>query len=269
MSNDRGEIIIEERVLAEGFTPLPNVILLDRGVSYGAKQAYGLLLHYSWRYRGFPGQTVMAADMAATERTVRKYLKELEEVGLVTIRQLGLGRPNTYILHSVEKWAADRKKSSGLAGKKRPVQAEEIFQHNDNTENQEKNEDESPSFFQEIGERYGRNAHDRKALAKSLAKWPEEAVRWAVEQLEDQDGRIENPAAWLNAVVPALASELAERREAERSRERERLVVIRSTARFYDQAHDPRDLQARLLETFPGEEELVTQVLREMAKPPG
>ena len=120
MTEDRGEIIIEERVLAEGFTALPNVILLDRALSYGAKQAYALLLHYSWRYRGFPGQATMALDMAATDRTVRKYLKELEDAGLVTIRQLGLGRPNTYILHSVEKWVADRKKSSGPGGRKRP-----------------------------------------------------------------------------------------------------------------------------------------------------
>ena len=46
-----------------------------------------------------PGQQKLATDMGAGERSVRTYLKELEEANLLEVTQRGLGKTNLYRLH--------------------------------------------------------------------------------------------------------------------------------------------------------------------------
>ena len=124
---DVGEIIVEDRALRD-FVQMPLVVVLDQQISAGAKVAYGLLLWYAWRGIGFPGQQAMGAHLGTTERSIRTYLRDLMDNDYLEVKQHGLGRPNTYIIKSLQnRPGLDRKISSGLAGRNLPVQAEEIF----------------------------------------------------------------------------------------------------------------------------------------------
>lgn len=124
---DVGEIIVEDRALHD-FVQMPLMVVLDQSISAGAKVAYGLLLWYAWRGMGFPGQQAMGAHLGTTERSIRTYLRDLIENDYLEVKQHGLGRPNTYIIKSLQnRENSDRKISSGLAGNNLPVQAEENF----------------------------------------------------------------------------------------------------------------------------------------------
>lgn len=94
------EIIGADPVTRHGFTQVPNFVLTKKELSVGAKLAYAMLLKYAWGDQAcFPGQTKLAEDMGAGERSIRTYLKELESGGLLEIKQRGLGMTNLYRLH--------------------------------------------------------------------------------------------------------------------------------------------------------------------------
>src|ERR1700724_874735 len=89
------EIIGADPITRHGFTQVPNFILTKKDISVGAKLAYAMLLKYAWANDAcFPGQIRLAEDMGAAERSVRTYLKELEAVELLEIKQRGLGKTN-------------------------------------------------------------------------------------------------------------------------------------------------------------------------------
>ena len=59
-----------------------------------------MLLKYAWDDDAcFPGQQKLAEDMGSGERSVRTYLKELEDAGFLEVTQRGLGKTNLYRLH--------------------------------------------------------------------------------------------------------------------------------------------------------------------------
>jgi hypothetical protein len=107
------EIVGADPVTRHGFTQVPNFILTNEAVSVGAKLAYAMLLKYAWADNAcFPGQTQLAKDMGSGERSVRRYLEELEKAGLLEITQRGLGKTNIYRLFlTVQKPAARRRLS--------------------------------------------------------------------------------------------------------------------------------------------------------------
>jgi DNA-binding MarR family transcriptional regulator len=97
-----GEIRIEDAALAGGFVQLPAVVVFDADLSSGAKITYGALLWYGWKYHHCPEQRVMAADIGVSLRTVQGHVAELERRGYIEVVQLGLGRPNAYIIKTLE-----------------------------------------------------------------------------------------------------------------------------------------------------------------------
>jgi hypothetical protein len=104
------EIIGADLATRHGFTQVPNFILTKKDISVGAKLAYAMLLKYAWDNDAcFPGQVRLAEDMGAAERSVRTYLKELETVELLEIKQRGLGKTNLYRLHLTIKNAKTRR----------------------------------------------------------------------------------------------------------------------------------------------------------------
>jgi len=83
-----------------GWTGVPNFILESKDISVGAKLTYAMLLKYAREMdECFPGQERLANGMGNGERSVRRWLKELEEAGLISIKQRGQGRPNLYTVH--------------------------------------------------------------------------------------------------------------------------------------------------------------------------
>lgn len=105
------EIVGADPVTRHGFTQVPNVILTKKELSVGAKLAYAMLLKYAWGDEAcFPGQTKLAEDMGSGERSVRRYLDELEQARLMEIVQRGLGKTNLYRLFlSVQRSARGRR----------------------------------------------------------------------------------------------------------------------------------------------------------------
>lgn len=94
------ELIGADPVTRHGFTQVPNFILTNKNLSVGAKLAYAMLLKYAWTDSAvFPGQQKLADDMGAGERSVRTYLKELEDANFLEVKQRGLGQTNLYRLH--------------------------------------------------------------------------------------------------------------------------------------------------------------------------
>jgi hypothetical protein len=94
------EIVGADPVTRHGFTQVPNFILTNKNLSVGAKLAYAMLLKYAWTDDAcFPGQQKLAEDIGSGERSVRTYLKELEEMTFLEVTQRGLGKTNLYRLH--------------------------------------------------------------------------------------------------------------------------------------------------------------------------
>ena len=80
-----------------GFVQVPTVILLAKDISGNAKLVYAMLLKYTWDNDAcFPGQLKLAEDMGSGERSVRRYLDELEKANLLEIVQRGLTKTNLY-----------------------------------------------------------------------------------------------------------------------------------------------------------------------------
>jgi hypothetical protein len=93
------EIVGADLATRHGFTQVPNFILTNADISVGAKLAYAMLLKYAWGDDAcFPGQTKLGVDMGSGERSVRRYLEELEKADLLEIVQRGLGKTNLYRL---------------------------------------------------------------------------------------------------------------------------------------------------------------------------
>jgi DNA-binding transcriptional ArsR family regulator len=98
------EIIGADPATRHGFTMVPNFLLTNKKLTVGAKLAYAMLLKYAWSDDAcYPGQQKLAEDMGSGERSIRTYLKELEEEGLLEVQQRGLGKTNLYRLHLVVK----------------------------------------------------------------------------------------------------------------------------------------------------------------------
>ena len=94
------EIVGADPATRYGFTQVPNFILVSKALSIGGKLAYAMLLKYAWSDNAcFPGQQRLADDMGSGERSVRTYLKELEDGGFLEVTQRGLGKTNVYKLH--------------------------------------------------------------------------------------------------------------------------------------------------------------------------
>jgi hypothetical protein len=92
-------IRVHEPRVQVAYTMVPNPILEDERLSMGAKLTYAMLLKYAWYdNQVYPGQATLARQMGCTERSVRTYLHELDEVGLLAVEQRGLGRTNVYTL---------------------------------------------------------------------------------------------------------------------------------------------------------------------------
>ena len=118
------EIVGADPVTRHGFTQVPNFILTKPELSVGAKLAYAMLLKYAWDEGAcYPGQLKLAQDMGSGERSVRRYLDELESAGILEIQQRGLGKTNYYRLHlTIRKQTkgGGRARPANLAGQERP-----------------------------------------------------------------------------------------------------------------------------------------------------
>lgn len=99
---ERDTLILEDDTLKHGFIQLPKIVLRARNLSRDAKLLYSILLSYAWDDdRCFPGYARLCDDMQASENMVRKYMRELMEIGLLSQKRRGLGKTNLYFMHAI------------------------------------------------------------------------------------------------------------------------------------------------------------------------
>lgn len=108
MSDDRaslgvGSLVIDDPIYARGFVVLHKYILHARNVTAQAKILYCFLLSYAFQdEQCFPGYERLQGDTGWSENVVRKYMRELEEVGLVAVEQRGHMKTNLYHIARLE-----------------------------------------------------------------------------------------------------------------------------------------------------------------------
>jgi len=94
------ELDTHDPVVRGGFTQVPNFILKDPALSFGAKVAYSMFLSYAWHNDScFPGQDRLAVDMGVTRPRVTQLISELQRASLITIQRRGQGKTNVYRVH--------------------------------------------------------------------------------------------------------------------------------------------------------------------------
>jgi len=92
-------IVILNEALKHGFTQLPNYVLKEKRLSFGAKLTYAVLLSYAWEKDScFPGQERIAQELSTSERSIRRFLVELKDSGFIDWKQQGLNKPNIYYI---------------------------------------------------------------------------------------------------------------------------------------------------------------------------
>ncbi len=109
-------IVILNDALKHGFTQLPNYVLKDKHLSFGARLTYAVLLSYAWQEEScFPGQERIAIDLGTSERSIRRFLVELKDRGFIDWKQQGLNKPNIYYILDYKplKFEAGRTSVSG------------------------------------------------------------------------------------------------------------------------------------------------------------
>ena len=113
-----GEVIERNIVLrgadiltTRGFTQVPNHVLDNAKLSPGAKLTYAMLLKYAWQNDYcFPGQERLAKDIGGVQRSVVRYIQELERTGFIKITRRGQGKSNIYEFDLEHKKLTRRKK---------------------------------------------------------------------------------------------------------------------------------------------------------------
>lgn len=83
-------------VLRRGFTSVPNALLENSSVSVGARMTLIALMSFAWKRDPFPGQERLGQMLGVTDRTIRDYITELREAGLLTVQRRGKGNTNLY-----------------------------------------------------------------------------------------------------------------------------------------------------------------------------
>jgi hypothetical protein len=96
---EKHTIVILNEALKHGFTQLPNFVLKEKKLSFGARLTYAVLLSYAWQEDScFPGQDRMAQDLGVTRKAINSYLSELKINGYVDWQRRGLGKTNVYFI---------------------------------------------------------------------------------------------------------------------------------------------------------------------------
>jgi DNA-binding transcriptional regulator YhcF (GntR family) len=270
---DPNTLIVEDESLRYGFIQLPRQLLYARNLSYAAKLLYAVLLGYAWQEGScFPGYRRLCLDMQANEKTVRRYMRELESIRLLSQKRRGQGKTNIYVLHD-------------LRTVKFTVQEPPNFtvqERQNSPGNNKQNNKETEQYVNVVGQAL-QNFGISKSAATNLAKnYPEahilgklELAQWLVSTGSPLVAK--NPAGWLRK---AIEEDYAPPRNYQRSRqhqakgEREAKIAQAEARAASDTARERHmaeeeyrrvkaESKAQLLEQYPpqpvGDEGLTTE----------
>ncbi len=160
---------------------IPNWLLKRTEPSQGAKLCYGRLTQYAGKNgKAFPKQKEIAKELGvSSDRTVRKYLKELQDYGLIKIRQMGKKQSNTYHFLNHKWMEGDRNNTATQCGTNVPLTEEQEFQshRNNSSDPYEENQlsESIKSSAQEIIDFIASDLEEVQKLEKQLT--PKEAAK--------------------------------------------------------------------------------------------
>ena len=102
MGNNGGKVVLSDwLVKMHDFTSVPNSILSHPDISNRAFRLWVALHSFHFRINGriFPGMEKLAETIHMSKSTVFRAIKELEELGLVSIKHRGFDETNEYTLY--------------------------------------------------------------------------------------------------------------------------------------------------------------------------
>jgi hypothetical protein len=172
----------EDEALAQGFTQIPNAIVRNPNLSMQAKYLYGLLLSYAWNDPdAYPGLERLRRDTGAKVETLRKYLYELSDAGVLGIERRGRGKTNLYTFKALTSTQDNpqrgwlRQPPTGVV-KTTPNGGHNEYAGDKDTENSSRRDaGASPNYFalfteQAKASRYPVTDEDRKELPGNLKR---------------------------------------------------------------------------------------------------
>lgn len=99
---ERNTIVVKNEALRRGFTQIPNYVLKDSTLSFGARLTYTMLLSYAWQEGScFPGQGRIAEDLGVSRQSANGFLQELRKAGYIDWERRGQGKTNVYYILDV------------------------------------------------------------------------------------------------------------------------------------------------------------------------
>lgn len=217
-------VIVEDEALKHGFTQLPNYVLKNPKLSFGARLTYAVLLSYAWQENFcFPAQEKLAEDLGVSRQSINKFLNELKVVELIDWKRQGLNRPNIYRILDVKQGLHPDVNESLPQDVKQGLHKEETSKYIQNNVNVSKNDvdnscktdnpagaDGNEDMALYILEQLG----DRKSLGfyRKVARiMPEQIIHRALSETKDADltGRIRRSrGACFTDLVKRYAKEL-------------------------------------------------------------
>lgn len=258
---EEGRITCDDALLRSGFVQVPVLILQSPDLGAGAKLVYGVLLWYLWKKERYPGHRVAAEQFGIAERSLKRYMAELDTAGLVATERSGLGETNSYHLPDPRAILAYQPGHGGTSeGPKRPNKKKDTVVLDSNNED----ETASLSLAFDIAHQYGSGAVDQKALTTSLSKYPAVVLVKVQEQaaLRVAEGNVKNPSAYANRLAQVFAEAEKEASLAQAEEEQQTFDMILSTAVFeHSNGRSDEDLRRALLELWPSEGELIEKVI--------
>lgn len=109
---EKDTIVIDEPMLKQGLTVVPNYLFSLKNLSHGARLTYVLLLKYAWQENScFPGVERLANHLEVERKSVMRYTHELEARGLICIERRGQGKTNVYHL---SRWQSQADRDSDV-----------------------------------------------------------------------------------------------------------------------------------------------------------
>jgi hypothetical protein len=100
-----GRIVLDDEILREGFTQVPNLLLKAAKVPLTARCVLIMILHYAWQKdSAYPGQARLADDLGISERTIRTALQDLRDRRMVVVESRGFGLSRRYRVTRMSSW---------------------------------------------------------------------------------------------------------------------------------------------------------------------
>ena len=99
----------QDSFFGDGFTPFPKSIQLNPALSIQARFLYGILLSFAWGEKfSYPRIRELSYLMNLSQPMINKYLKELEEAGVIYVKRRESGKTNLYIFREIPNTVYER-----------------------------------------------------------------------------------------------------------------------------------------------------------------